>query len=529
MVRSIETNERWLLNFIYSLKINRYCLKISKVNIYLMRNWLSTANHGKHHIESLLPSILFIGSITGFIYIATSRDSLSQLLIASASLVLLVVGYKNLVFGLIIAIALMNNAFDLLPAEIFKGSFLKKLWDFGFIYLLLVTATFIPHIFTKRIKNVPTFVKCFYLFMGIIITSFIVSLFTLPDPFIDTFRAFRSYLGYSLIPLLIVIFDRDSCINLSPVFQKFINLFSYLCFLLLLLYNMQFLLQHQFFFGYKGEFNSINGESYLRSIPNFLFLSYFYFWLFLAQWISGIRLPSWKILYIALSCSATLFTFTRGYFLSFFLLCILLSLFLFKSRAINMARFNLIIVLTLFISASAFTTSILQPFIERLASTVADIQIADRNSTSGYRVQLVEDRYKIIQKHGIILGIGFVHPKYAYYRYGPFTGNHLPGELPDIWCADIAWGNIIYQTGILGTTIFILYIAALLYFIAKQLSTYSNELFYLQLASCFELLRHNILTFIGSNYTSDTHDMALFLAISSYLHIIHNRNKKTTK
>jgi hypothetical protein len=494
-----------------------------------MRNWLTRTTQSKHRIENLLFFILTVGCTMGVVYIITYRDSLPLLLIACAILVLLVVGYKNLLLGLIIAIALMNNAFDLLPSELFSGSFLNKTWDFGFIYFLLITAKFFPSVFRQKIKILPLFIKCFYIFLGVVILSFILSLVSLHDPFIDTFRAFRAYLGYILIPLFIAIFDKNSTTTLSPVFYKLLNLCSYVCLFLLFLYNLQFSLQHQFFFGYQGEFSSTSGSSYLRSIPLFLLISYFFFWQFLAQWLTGEKLHPWKIAYILLSCTATMFTFTRGHYVSILLLILLLPVLLIKNRMINPARFTLILVLTIFIGAGALTTSFAQPFIERFISTTADIQGTERESTSNYRLQLVEDRYKIIQKHGLLWGVGFVHPKYAFFRYGPFKGNYSENRIPTIWCADIAWGNIIYQTGIVGIGTFLLYVVALLFFIAKQLSRYQGQLFILQLACCLELLRSILGMFNGPIYTYQTQNVALILGISAYLHILHCRSNRLNR
>jgi hypothetical protein len=477
-----------------------------------------------NYVQRLLIPVAIVGGAIGCGYIAATTSFLASLMIAMlGGGFLLLKGLRDITFGLIITLAIMNNFYDLLPSTIFSGAILNKSWDFGFIYMLIVSARFIPFAFVKRDETIPLFIKSFYLFLFVIIISFIVSLIFLPYPFIDTFRAFRDYLGYLLIPVLIAISDKNHSWELSVIFNRLIRFMSYICFTLLVLYNLQYLLQHQFFFGFEQVYRS-SGREYIRSIPIFLMFSYFFFWLFLAQWLNGKRLAYWKTLYIILSCSATLFTFTRGLYLSIILFVLLLLFFMAKIRSVNIARFSLSIILTLLIISSLFISSLATPYYERMLSVTSDIQAINKNSTSKYRKRLVEDRINIIKKHNPVLGIGFVHPKYAFYDYGPFTGNHLPGELPTLWCADIAWANIIYQTGILGVAAFVLYIIAISLFIVRQIPKYKGELLFLQLASCFELLRNIVSMFNGAAYTYQTQNIALLIGISAYLHIVHSRN-----
>ena len=477
-----------------------------------------------NYVQRMLTPVAVVGGAVACGYLATHKFSLLLLLFTMVlSAFLILKGRKDIAFGLIITLVIMNNFYDLIPNQIFSNNMLNKLSDFGFIYLGIVTTTFIPHVFLRRNRNIPAFVKCFYLFLSIVVGSFIISLASLPYPIIDTFRAFRAYLGYLLLPLLIVIFDKDSSPNLSIIFNKLLRYISYISFILLILYNLQFLMQHQFFFGYGSVYRS-SIHTYIRSLPNFLLFSYFFFWLFLAQWLSGKRLSYWKLIYIGLSCSATLFTFTRGLYISIVLLTFLLFAFMLKLKSVNMARFTLTSTLSLLFVIMAIAFSLMQPFVERMLSVSTDLLNSGHNSTSNYRRELIEDRIRIIKRNNPWIGIGFVHERYAYNDYGPFIGNQAPGELPTIGCADIAWGNIIYQTGIIGVVSFLLYIVALLAFIVKQLSRYQMDLLFLQMASCFELLRNIFLMFIGSSYTYQTHNIALFLGVSAYLHIVHSRH-----
>lgn len=198
--------------------------------------------------KSLIP-VAVVGGAIGCGYLATNRISLLLLLFAVVfGAFLIIKGQKDIAFGLFTTFVIMNNFYDLIPNQIFSNNLLNKLSDFGFIYMVIVTATFIPHVFLKRDQKIPVFVKWFYLFLFVVVVSFIVSLLSLPYPIVDTFRAFRVYLGYSFLPLLIVIFDKDSSPNLSITFNKLIRFISYISFVLLILYNLQFLLQHQFFF-----------------------------------------------------------------------------------------------------------------------------------------------------------------------------------------------------------------------------------------------------------------------------------------
>lgn len=458
----------------------------------------------------------------GCAYLAITKDVLPMLLMAFVGGVFLVLGVREKVFGLVLTFVIMNNGYDLIPNAIATDIMFDKLWDFGFIYMTIVTATFVPNIFSKSYSDIPAFVKCFYIFLAVVIASLILSLASLPYPFLDTFRAFRAYLGYLLIPLLIVIFDKNHTVTLSSTFTKVIRFMSYIFFALLILYNVQYFLQYQFFFGYENVYR-IHNREYIRSIPNFLMVSYFFVWLYTSQWLSGKRLPLWKISYIALSCGATLFTFTRGLYIVIALLFFFLLFFMAKIKAVNMARFSLATTLVLFVISGFLLSSFATPYLERMFSTTSDLLATDNQSTSAYRIQIVEDRVNMIKGKNALLGIGFVHPKDAYYDYGPFTGNRLPGELPAIWSADIAWANIIYQTGILGFVTFVFFVIKLGLFVAKQIPRYQGDLLFLQLASCFELLRNIILMFNSASYTYQTQNMALFLGISAYLHIVHSR------
>ena len=176
----------------------------------------------------------------------------------------------------------------------------------------------------------------------------------------------------------------------------------------------------------------------------------------------------------------------------------------------------------------------LKPFLDRGSTISQSISFSQHKSTMLYRVELVEDRIKLISKGNRLLGLGFVHNKYGY-KFGNFRGNFDESiDGPGLGCADIAWGNIIYQTGWLGFGCFSLFIIAISYYLfvilRKRITILDknkiDKIFLIEFAAVLELLTMIFLTLIGDAFTGGTtQNQALIFTIAGFAYILQKRKE----
>ncbi len=465
-----------------------------------------------------------------FLYQIASMGMQLHLLALIVCCVVLFFGIKNPLFGLVFSLVAMNGFFNLVPRGLFEGTIINKTWDLGFFLMIVFGSSLLAQNY-KRMNYTPYYLKVFSIFLIICIISFILTIIKYPFPLVDTIRSFRYYLGYLFIPFLLQYLlqakDGEKALN------DLLRILYIISFILLVLYNIQFLTQQTLFLGYVATQSTSSGVSYLRSIPNFLFLCFLFLWFNLTAWFLNKQLFPYGKLYILLCLSATLFTFTRGIYLSVSIMMLLifsLSLYSKKYNATKSILFGLFGVVLLF---TIFIAGYLTPFIERASTIRHATSLSQEEGTMWYRIRLVEDRIKLITKENPIFGLGFVHNKHGY-KFGTYIGNfdeNIGG--PGLGCSDIAWGNIIYQTGWLGFGCFVLFIISInLYFfkiLKKQISMYDmpliDDLFLIELASILELLWMIIHTLTSDAFTGSTQNPALIFAIASFSHILRKQRE----
>ncbi|MCG8570239.1 MAG: O-antigen ligase family protein, partial [Spirochaetes bacterium] len=239
-------------------------------------------------------------------------------------------------------------------------------------------------------------------------------------------------------------------------------------------------------------------------------------------------------IYLFLCMSATLFTFTRGIYLSTAIVSLIIFIISGSSRKMEPSKtifsFFFAGLLLIFIFLSGY----LAPFIDRAASIARSASITHQEDTMWYRAELVRDRIRLISKENPYLGLGFVHNKHGSY-FGTFRGNYdesIGG--PGLDSADIAWGNIIYQTGWIGFGCFSFFIISVVYYIfvvfRKRLSTHHaniiTNLQLIELAALLELLRLIIQTLNSAAFTGDTQNTALIFSIASFAYILQKTKRE---
>ena len=480
-----------------------------------------------------LGSALFYGL---FLYEITKMNMQLDLLVLGAGCCILFLGLKYPLFGLLFSFTLMDAFFNLVPRELFANTFINKMWDFGFFSMLVFGCPVLFHNY-KKMDNTPFYFKIFTMFLMVSIISFTLTIFKYPFPLIDTIRTFRYRLGYLFILFMLQYLLQAE--NGKKALETLLNILYKISFILLILYNFQFILQKPLFLGYMSSQTTNYGMSYLRSIPNFLFISYLFLWFNLTALLLNKKLFPYGKLYILLCLSSTLFTFTRGIYLSILIIVAVIVFLTFFSRRYNPTNIIISSILAGSILFSVFLSGNLTPFLDRASTIDQSISGSHDKSTMWYRIGLVEDRIKLIAKENPVFGLGFVHNKYGY-KFGKFRGNfdkNIGG--PGLGCADIAWGNIIYQTGWLGVGCFLMFIIALIYYIfgslRKRISitdkTETDKILLIEIAAVLELLRMIFLTLNGDSFTGGSvQNQALIFSIAVFAYILqkqkgHEKNK----
>ena len=483
-------------------------------------------NRNRYLMQSLFQSKIFYFSCavlcTVLFYQIVAMDMLLYLFVVMVVCTISFFGIKYPLFGLLFAFITMNSFFNLIPRQLFSGTFINKTWDLGFFFMIIFGGSLLIKKY-KKAEYIPLYLKVFSVFLIICVISFIFTNIKYQFPMIDTFRSFRNYLGYLFIPFFLQYFlqakDGEKALN------KLLQSLYIISFVLLLIYNIQFLIQKQLFHGFNRIQITTYGASYLRSVPNFLFICYFFLWFNLSAWLLNKKLFPLGKCYMVLCFSAILFTFTRGIYISVFMILILIIFLILSSKRYNTTNIIIVSILGVSLFSTVYVAGFLQPFISR-ASTIGQATFqSERVGTLWYRIGLVDDRIRLINEENPFLGLGFVHNKYGY-RFGAFRGNYdeeTGGSA--LGCADIAWGNILYQTGWIGFSSFVLFIIFFMYYVfislRKRISTSAvNTILLIELAAVAELLRMIIQTMNGNVFTGNTQNPALIFAIAGFAHIL---------
>jgi len=479
--------------------------------------------------------IKIVGSVSMAVYAVFTyqlmiRGLEEKFIVIIISLAALMIGLKFSLMGLFFSLAAMNLFFNLAPGEILQGGVIKKTWDYGFFMMMIFGfSQFISSEKSIRTIKMPFYFKIFIVYLVICVVSFLVTLIKYPFPALDTIRTFRNQLGYLFIPVLLIYFLQAPDKGYVQRLYSFLTPLYYLSFFLLILYVLQFLIQRPIFTGYQSSF-SIAGASYLRSIPQFLFMCYFFLWFNLSAWLTNNEVYYGGKIYIFLCFAATLFTFTRGIYISTALVLTVLVFLILKTKKINPSRLVIAGLIAFPIIAVTVLVGYLTPFFVRAASiTQTSISGAKGDDTFAYRIDLLKDRIKLIRNKNAFIGIGFVHNKYGY-RFGSFRGNYDEDiGRSALGCADIAWGNIVYRTGWLGVGTFMCFIISIICFIfsGEGYGDKLDSMALLELAALLVLLGNIVQMMISDSFTGgDTQNNALMFAVALFLYTLRSQKKE---
>ncbi|MCP5063412.1 MAG: hypothetical protein GY936_13250 [Ignavibacteriae bacterium] len=448
------------------------------------------------------------------------------LLVLMAGCTVIIFGLKNPLFGLLFSFAAMNSFFNLIPVRLFPSAFVNKTWDLGFIFMILFGGSLLVKRYTKM-NYLPFYIKVFSIYLIICVISFILTIIKYPLPFIDAFRTFRYHLGYFFFLFLLQYFLQAK--DGGKALNKLLKSLYIISFILLLIYNIQFVIQKPLFLGYNLKQTTTYGASFLRSIPNFLFICYFFLWFNLSAWFLNKQLFPLAKFYMPLCVGGVLFSFTRGIYLTVFVILILIIFMLLNSRRYNPKKILIVSILGVVFFSTAYAAGVLKPFLSRASTISQDTLSSTKEGSFWYRIGLVEDRIRLIKDENPLLGLGFVHNKYGS-RFGKYRGNYDESiKGPALGCADIAWGNIIFQTGWLGFSSFALFVISLIYYavikLRKKISTIViTEIFLIEFAAVVELLRMTIQAFNSSTITSNTQNPSLMFAIAGFAYILQQKS-----
>lgn len=417
----------------------------------------------------------------------------------------------------LVAFIIMSQGFDMVPYIVY-GS---QVWDFGAIMLLMAGAQLIfakPKEPSIRAVSV-TLLRVFIIWL---IFCLFYSLLVYRYPAMNTLKSARQMLiGYLSIFIFLKLFRVDK--NALPIFIKWLYFVTYILQIVTIVQNI---VGSPILYGLSVEYIGA-----IRYLPVFLPISLFYLWIILSKYFQGAGIKIHEWVYGGLVFFVVATTYTRGLYI-----------------AVVVSLLTLLFLLQLGGRLKATSAVIFVSFISLGLTILIAGGLADRvinRGTSGFnilldtqeagsqvnvdtfsgRLGLVKERIALVIEHNPIVGFGFLHEgdvpvslrsKFRHgsvvytpemvekYRYGQ------PYVLA-LYSADIGWANIVVNTGLVGSLLFLLFVAIFL-FSYKKLKIENAQLSHYRTAFFVQTITLLILMFNGNTFTNNVQIPALMIA-----------------
>lgn len=438
-------------------------------------------------------------------------------------------------FQVLIALAVMTQGFDLAPALLFG----QLIWDYGAVLM------FIPaiRVFLSR-KNEPVksavYINMLKIYIVWMLLSLIWSIVIYGYPVLTSIKVARvMIIGTFVYFILLRLYQVD-----KYAFQFFMNMMYLITYGLLILATLQFVFKVEIFSGLVTTYG--NEKRYL---PVFLPISLFYLWNICARLLSSEKVQTHAVVYMILTFFITAMTFTRGIYLSVFLIFLLMMFFLVKGQKLRIHSTMIFVVSFVLLITGVVISGVFDGVINRAMSGISLVTSGavnqgnkshDADTFTGRR-ELVKERFGMTLDKNPFFGYGFIHendipdslrnsleygsiintPEYAEkYAYGhPYV--------TAFYSADIGWADMITKTGIVGFFIFILFFASM--FVNYMKDNRLNKSYYFpRLAYFLQANMMFLLMFNGNPYVGLAVQLPFYL-IAGYTYTSQLRNEANTQ
>ena len=365
---------------------------------------------------------------------------------------------------MLFAFIVMTRGFDLVPPIV--GGI--DVWDCGAVIFFLSA---LPLLFSKapKVRNSDLYLTVFKVFYAWLLLCFVWSLVGYQYPWLNTIKVSRQMIiGYLSLFVMIRLFMVD-----QTSLQFFMRWLYVITFVLMPVSIVQTLLKIQIMFNLSQAYGSLT-----RSIPIFLSITLFYLYGILSRLISGQRIKLHEGIYSLLVLIVVALTYTRGIYLAFSAVCLLLVFNLACDRRLNLLRMTaLFVVATLCLPLlvySGYLDNVIDRFSNGIDLVMAKKVLDSKRNVDSFkgRIALTEERFGLVWEQNPVVGFGFLHeddvptsmrnsfksgsvittPEYLKrYRYNPRYTLAL-------YSADIGWANLVLMTGFVGLAVFTLFL-----------------------------------------------------------------------
>jgi hypothetical protein len=370
---------------------------------------------------------------------------------------------------LLLSLIVMSNGFDLLP-PVMAG---WLTWDFGAWGLLLAAGQVLLRKAPPGPGRVrPLFVYALGLFWLWMLVPLIWSLFIYDYPAYGTLKYARHMLvGYLSFFVFLRFFET------SPAqFERLLKELYWLSLALMSVCIVQFALQKRILFGLYQDYATV-----MRFLPIALPVCLLFAWRIFRRAMRAVTVKWHEIFYAAVALSVLITTFTRGLYLAC-LTAVIMGILLLGTRRQLQAKGFIVTCLVLFVGlGTAGVLGGLDLALSRFksgAELLTNIQLetsANDVDTFTGRLMLARERFAMVLDRNPIVGYGFLNEddvwpklrsslKYGSIVYSPEMVEAYRYGHPYVLAfhsADISWGDLVLNTGLVGTGLFLFAMLAL--------------------------------------------------------------------
>lgn len=365
---------------------------------------------------------------------------------------------------MLVSFIVMTKGFDLLPSII--GGI--DIWDCGTVLFLLSA---MPLLFSKgvELQDPPFYLGAFKVFYVWLLMCLAWSLVCNHYPWLHTFKVARQMvIGYFTLFVFIAFFTADE--RSLPFFIRWLYRIT---FILLPISIVQTIFKLHILTSLTQQYGTIN-----RSIPIFLSITLFYLYTIISRFISGQRFRLHETVYSMLALLAIALTYTRGIYLAFAAVSLMLLGNLAYQNRLNLQRLIVaaaIVALCLpFLAYGGHLDRVIDRFSSGIGLATFNTTANSKHNVDSFkgRIALTKERFDLVWERNPLAGLGFMHeddvpstmrnsfksgsvittPEYLKrYRY-------IPRYTLALYSADIGWANLVLMTGFVGLAVFLLFL-----------------------------------------------------------------------
>ena len=390
---------------------------------------------------------------------------LNAFVVVAALAGLLVFLRLSVVWKVLVAFILMTQSFDMIPTTVLGIA----VWDVGAIMLFVAA---VPLMFAQpkeaKVRAISIRVLWAFIFWMVICLGY--SLMVYGYPVMNTLKWSRHIIfGYLSIFIFLRLFRTDK--NALLLLLKRLYIITYI---LLIVVIIQYVINIPILLGLLSDFNGA-----MRYLPIFLPISLLFLWVSFSKYLQGEGLKLHEWVYGGLVVTVTALTYTRGIYIA-----ALISLLSMVFLLLLHGRLKLTSVVFFFVIASlGLTVTIAGGWADRVLGRAMSGfgLVLDDNAkrskddvdTFNGRLMLVKERIALVSEKNPIVGFGFLHEEdvpqslRSKIKIGgviatpEMLAKYSQGSqyILGLYSADIAWGNIVVNTGFVGLFLFLLFVA----------------------------------------------------------------------